>query len=115
LFTIRFGLHENHYFPRRKIKTVLPFSGIGSGERLLAGGKGGMLARLFRRGYPIPDGCVIYPAAFESDELRPAAWELVCVQLLRLRRRWKHARFAVRSSVLGEDSALASFAASSCR
>jgi len=32
-----------------------------------AGGKGGMLVRVFQEGYPVPEGFVILPSAFEGD------------------------------------------------
>ncbi len=74
-----------------------------------AGGKGRALARLYQEGHPVPDGCVLLPAAFDGDELRSEAWEQIKQQLSRLRA-GKPAAFAVRSSALQEDSAQASFA-----
>jgi pyruvate,water dikinase len=75
-----------------------------------AGGKGGVLARLFQAGYPIPDGFVVLPAAFEAAGLKPAACTEVKDHLAALRKRASAAHFAVRSSALSEDSAAASFA-----
>jgi phosphohistidine swiveling domain-containing protein len=76
---------------------------------LSAGGKGGTLARLYQAGYPVPDGFVILPGAFDGDTLKPAVWPQVQVHLERLLGLGE-AVFAVRSSALCEDSALASFA-----
>lgn len=75
-----------------------------------AGGKGGTLARLYQAGYPVPDGFVILPAAFDGDKLRPGAWTQTQTYLKRLRQGKADAAFAVRSSALSEDSAQASFA-----
>ena len=83
-----------------------------------AGGKGGMLARLYQADYPVPDGFVILPTAFvastdsgHSDgELKPEAWVQVRAQLDRLRGTDSRTAFAVRSSAMSEDSAQASFA-----
>src|SRR3972149_2039567 len=75
-----------------------------------AGGKGGTLARLYQRGYPVPEGFVILPAAFEADELKPEAWTQAQTQLARLRQGRAGTAFAVRSSALSEDSAQVSFA-----
>jgi pyruvate,water dikinase len=58
----------------------------------------------------VPDGFVILPAAFEGDDLKPAAWEGVERRLAQLRRGDEEMAFAVRSSALSEDSAFASFA-----
>jgi rifampicin phosphotransferase len=74
-----------------------------------AGGKGSTLARLAQAGYPVPDGLVILPPAFDGDELTPAAWEQVRDALARLQAKGAQS-FAVRSSALSEDSSQASFA-----
>lgn len=70
-----------------------------------AGGKAGALARMYQKGYPIPNGLVIFPSAFEEDELRPDAWLSVRKELKKLK-----GPYAVRSSALAEDSVRASFA-----
>ncbi len=75
-----------------------------------AGGKGGTLARLYQAGYPVPDGFVILPAAFDGDELTPEAWEQIQSHLNHMRQTASESAFAVRSSALSEDSAQASFA-----
>jgi phosphohistidine swiveling domain-containing protein len=76
----------------------------------LAGGKGGMLAKMLQRGYPVPNGFVIFPSAFQGEKLEPSAWQKVLAHLNDLRKSQDGARFAVRSSALSEDSAQASFA-----
>ena len=80
-------------------------------EQALAGGKGGTLARLYQAGYPVPEGFVILPAAFDDDKLVPEAWPQIQAHLTHLQRKGNGmAAFAVRSSALSEDSAQASFA-----
>jgi len=79
-------------------------------QQSLAGGKGGTLAKLYRAGYPVPDGFVILPTAFDGDDLKPEAWMQVQAHLDRVRKRDRRVAFAVRSSALSEDSAQASFA-----
>ena len=80
-------------------------------EQALVGGKGGTLARLYQAGYPVPEGFVILPAAFQDDRLTPEAWPQVQAHLDHMRqKRNGMAAFAVRSSALSEDSAQASFA-----
>ena len=87
-----------------------PFAELKSDLQLRAGGKGGTLAQLYRRGYPVPAGFVILPAEFENDELKPEAWAQAQTHLARLRRKRADTAFAVRSSASNEDSDQASFA-----
>lgn len=75
-----------------------------------AGGKGGMLARLFQGGYPVPEGFVIFPSAFQGERLTEKAWSEILVFLNAIRKNNEGVLFAVRSSALSEDSAQASFA-----
>ena len=89
---------------------VMPFSEIHLDIIASAGGKGGTLAKLFQKGYPVPDGFVIFPSSFLEDELIHDAWLQIEAQLNRMRRKSPDMRFAVRSSALSEDSAWASFA-----
>jgi pyruvate,water dikinase len=89
---------------------VKNFHEISSDEQARAGGKGGALARLIQAGYPIPDGFVIMPSAFEDDQLQPEAWLQIVKNLELLRIHNGKTAFAVRSSALAEDSAYASFA-----
>ncbi len=75
-----------------------------------AGGKGGMLVRMFQEGYPVPEGFVILPSAFEGEKLDENAWKEILSLLNAIRKNNEGALFAVRSSALSEDSAQASFA-----
>ncbi|HEY4691403.1 MAG TPA: PEP/pyruvate-binding domain-containing protein [Anaerolineae bacterium] len=89
---------------------IRSFLELNSEQQRQAGGKGGVLARLRQRGYPVPDGFVILPTAFAGDELLPEARAQAQTYLAHLRRAQKDIAFAVRSSALSEDSAQASFA-----
>lgn len=89
---------------------VLPFKGLTAEQQPRAGGKGGTLARLMQAGYPVPDGFVILPDAFDGEGLEPDIWPQVESNLERLRKGDSQIAFAVRSSALSEDSARASFA-----
>jgi phosphohistidine swiveling domain-containing protein len=89
---------------------ISPFRKLSKEQEPFAGGKGRILARLYRAGYQVPDGFIIMPAAFDGDELSGEAWAQVQAQIVRLRRGSKQGSFAVRSSALSEDSAQASFA-----
>jgi phosphohistidine swiveling domain-containing protein len=86
------------------------FNELAAEQQFSAGGKGGTLARLYQAGYPVPEGFVILPAAFDGDKLRSEAWAQVRARLAQIRRGEEEAAFAVRSSALSEDSAQASFA-----
>ncbi|MFN2183066.1 MAG: PEP/pyruvate-binding domain-containing protein, partial [Anaerolineae bacterium] len=87
------------------------FDNLTASEQHSAGGKGGTLARLTQAGYPVPEGFVVLPAAFDGDDLTVTGWQQVQAQLTRLRRGENgQPAFAVRSSALSEDSAQASFA-----
>ena len=90
---------------------VRPFDQLMPDEQPWAGGKGGTLARLTQSGYRVPDGFVILPAAFDGDKLSPEGWRQVQAQLSHMRKAGNgDSSFAVRSSALSEDSAVASFA-----
>jgi phosphohistidine swiveling domain-containing protein len=90
---------------------VLEFSELTTEQQSSAGGKGGVLAKLYQAGYPVPEGFVVLPGAFTGDKLRPEAWAHVQTLLKRMRdSKNGMASFAVRSSALSEDSAKASFA-----
>ncbi len=88
---------------------IKTFSELTEAQLALAGGKGGVLAKLYQEGYPVPDGFVILPEAFEGSGIKPEAWPLVQAQLANMRRAGGDVSFAVRSSALSEDSAQASF------
>jgi phosphohistidine swiveling domain-containing protein len=92
-----------------RMTVLYPFGALTTENLVQAGGKGSTLAHLYQRGYPVPDGFVILPAAFAGDDLKPEAWEQARACLARLRRNGGTS-FAVRSSALSEDSAQASFA-----
>ena len=89
---------------------VRSFSELAPEQQAAAGGKGGMLARLFQEGYPVPEGFVVLAPAFQDEKLDSQVWSQVQAHLHSLRQNQKEVRFAVRSSALSEDSAQASFA-----
>lgn len=89
---------------------IRPFNELAMEGGSFAGGKGGTLARLYQAGYPVPDGFVVLPTAFDGEKLKPESWAQVQVQLNRMRQGDEGTAFAVRSSALSEDSAQASFA-----
>jgi pyruvate,water dikinase len=89
---------------------IYTFDELGEEVRSKAGGKGGTLSRLFQSGYPVPEGFVILPSAFEGDQLTPNAWHEIEDQLSVIRKKNGKTAFAVRSSAIAEDSAYASFA-----
>ncbi len=86
------------------------FNELTTEQQSFAGGKGGTLAHLSQRGYPVPEGFVILPTAFTGENLVLEAWAQVQAQLARMRNGNNRTAFAVRSSALSEDSAQASFA-----
>lgn len=90
--------------------TVKTFREISLDEQVQAGGKGGTLAKLIQAGYPVPDGFVVMPGAFEADHLQPSTWAQILKNLESMRTQNGKTAFAVRSSALAEDSAYASFA-----
>jgi pyruvate,water dikinase len=89
---------------------VKSFKELTSDLHAYAGGKGSMLAKMFQSGYPVPDGFVILPSAFENESLNDKAWKEIQNLLNDIRCNNQNALFAVRSSGLSEDSAQASFA-----
>ena len=91
-------------------RLVCSFNELSDGDAHFAGGKGGTLARLYQKGYPVPDGFIIMPEAFVNDELAPEARAEVLAYLGEMRKAGGGISFAVRSSALGEDSSAASFA-----
>lgn len=90
--------------------SIVSFEQSNQVNQTLLGGKGKILARLYRAGYPVPDGFVILPAAFTDDSLIPEAGQKLLIHLQELRRKYKNSSFAVRSSAINEDSTKASFA-----
>lgn len=89
---------------------VKSFSELTPELQVSAGGKGGMLARMFQDGYPIPEGFVVLPTSFQQNKLQLEAWNEVLTYLATIRKQNGAVKFAVRSSALSEDSAQASFA-----
>lgn len=92
------------------MRVIRTFDELTAEQRSYAGGKGGVLARLYQAGFPVPDGFVLLPAAFSEGELSDEAWTQVQAQLGCLRKGEGETSFAVRSSAMSEDSAQASFA-----
>ncbi len=91
-------------------KMVMSFKELTPELQVLAGGKGGMLSRMYQSGYPVPEGFVVLPSSFQGDKLNEKAWEDVKAALNGIRKKHNESLFAVRSSALSEDSAQASFA-----
>lgn len=91
-------------------KMIFTFSELSDEKRSRAGGKGGTLSKLFQTGYPVPDGFVIMPEAFDGEQLDRYAWHQIQEQLEKMRLNDRKVAFAVRSSAIAEDSAFASFA-----
>ncbi len=89
---------------------VKSFEELTSELQSLAGGKGGMLAKMYQADYPVPEGFVVLATAFKKNKLDNRAWEKIKTYLNGIRKNNKSACFAVRSSALSEDSASASFA-----
>ena len=56
---------------------IRTFEELTPEQQSSAGGKGSALARLYQAGYPVPDGLVVLPAAFDGDEMLPEAWAQV--------------------------------------
>jgi phosphohistidine swiveling domain-containing protein len=93
-----------------QVEVVRALGDLTAEDQELPGGKGGMLARLHQAGFPVPDGFVILPPAFDGDALMPGAWDQVRAHLDHMRAASSGVSFAVRSSALSEDSTQASFA-----
>lgn len=89
---------------------VKSFNELTPELQAFAGGKGGMLSKMVQAGYPVPEGFVILPEAFQGEKLSNEAWSEILVLLNIIRKSHEGAQFAVRSSALSEDSAQASFA-----
>lgn len=89
---------------------VKSFKDLTPDLQVVAGGKGGMLSRMFQNGYPVPEGFVVLPSAFQKEKLNAEAWNEIREYLNTIRKKHDGALFAVRSSALSEDSAQASFA-----
>jgi len=79
---------------------VYSFKDLPAEQAALAGGKGKVLARLYQAGYPVPEGLIILPGAFNGDDLTPECWAQVQAHLAELRKGGSEGdgAFAVRSS-----------------
>ncbi len=86
------------------------FGELGATDERFAGGKGRTIAHIYQNGYPVPNGFIILPTAFQNEELILEAWTQVQTYLEQMRQTGDGISFAVRSSALCEDSSLASFA-----
>lgn len=91
-------------------RTIFTFRELKPGQRLNAGGKGGTLAFLFQKHYPVPQGIIAMPSAFSDDEITAESWSELTPLLATIRKSCSGTSFSVRSSAIAEDSALASFA-----
>jgi len=91
-------------------KLVMGFDELTIDKQRMAGGKGGMLAKMYQEGYPVPEGFVILPSAFYKEKLKREALDGIKEKLTLIRNNHGNCSFAVRSSALSEDSATASFA-----
>ena len=89
---------------------VRRFEEMTASDQSVAGAKGGTLALLFQRGYPVPNGFAILPQSFDGDELRLEAWATARTRAEELRSGRDRVALAVRSSAAVEDSTGASFA-----
>ena len=92
------------------MRHVVLFADLTPKELSESGGKGGTLAKLYQRGLPVPNGCVILPHAFSGDELCVEAAAELKIVLATIQPAKRNTSFAVRSSAMGEDSSHASFA-----
>jgi phosphohistidine swiveling domain-containing protein len=99
---------ENHDIDDRS--SVKHFNELTSELYKAAGGKGSMLAKMFQAGYPIPEGFIVLPTAFQNNELRRSVQNIIVDYLQAIRKKHQFPLFAVRSSALSEDSAQTSFA-----
>ncbi|MHC4960985.1 MAG: PEP/pyruvate-binding domain-containing protein [Planctomycetota bacterium] len=92
------------------MNSVKCFNELTSELQAQAGGKGGTLAKIHELGYPVPEGFVVMPTAFQEGKLVNEVKGSILSSTNKLRKNDKDVSFAVRSSALNEDSAQASFA-----
>lgn len=91
--------------------SVKSFSSITKDLYSQAGGKGSTLALMYQRGFPVPQGLVVFPSAFNHHgTLKDENWQEILKLLETIRVKNKDIHFAIRSSALSEDSDKASFA-----
>ena len=89
---------------------IRTFGEVTEADQPMAGGKGGTLSRLYKLGYPVPEGFIVFPVAFINDEISENTWQQVKNGIANLRRTHTDNALAIRSSAVAEDSAIASFA-----
>ena len=65
---------------------------------------------MFQKGFPVPDGFIIFPSAFENGKLAASAQKEIRRRLIALRNKNGSVSFSARSSAAGEDSERTSFA-----
>ncbi len=99
----------NNYQPNSKSTYIKHFRDISKDLMSQVGGKGANLSYLYQRGFPVPEGFIVFSNAFENDELKPTAWNKIQEKLTSFMNKNKDKKFAVRSSALVEDSSEASF------
>ena len=101
-------------------RNLIEWLGEAASDEDALGGKGASLDRLIRLGYRVPPGFCVTTAAFRAgsgavDSFGPTLADSLAAALDRLeatvaRLHGSPARFAVRSSAIGEDGTAASFA-----
>lgn len=89
---------------------VFSFANVDNSVLASAGGKGGMLVKMYQSGFPVPEGLIVLSSAFQEEKLNKAVWPEIQAHLHTMRKKYTEALFAVRSSALSEDSVQASFA-----
>lgn len=92
------------------MQLIQKFKDLRGEAKSQAGGKGRVLAQLFQAGFNVPEGFIILASAFENGCLSCAARAQIQSNLQELRKKYRNASFAVRSSAVSEDSEQASFA-----
>ncbi|MFW9928336.1 MAG: PEP/pyruvate-binding domain-containing protein [Candidatus Thorarchaeota archaeon] len=93
-----------------KEKAIYFFSELDPEVDISAGGKARFLARLYKLGFPVPNGFIVMPNAFDGNKLKDEMREIIGRKLNILASGNKTQKFAIRSSATVEDSENASFA-----
>ena len=83
---------------------LVSFAELKLDRQPLAGRPGSTLARLYQRRFPVPEGFVLLPAAFEAHQLKPEAWALAQSCLAQLRGGQADPAFTVHASPLDEGA-----------
>lgn len=87
-------------------KTVKHFKEITSEDYSRCGGKGAVLAYLYNRKFPVPEGFIIFPEAFDHSKIKDNSQDEIIHAFSKL----SGNKFAIRSSASSEDSSSTSFA-----